>query len=85
MYKQMQPTRPALLWVALSLLLVGARAGCAIAPDANGHGVPGATATLIGLYQCTSLVSITAGGLTTIGADAFSTASLVNAAAGRRP
>jgi hypothetical protein len=36
-YKQMQPTRPAPLWVALSLLLVGARAGCAIAPDANGH------------------------------------------------
>ena len=62
-------------WLALSLLLVGARAGCVITPDANGHVDYPAGETSMGsnaFYQCTSLRTITLpDSLTSIGTSAF--------------
>ena len=69
-------------WFALSLLLVGADAGCVITPDANGHVDYPAGETSVGNYAfqgCTALRSITLpSSLTSIGFGAFERSSLTS-------
>ena len=69
-------------WFALSLLLVGADAGCVITPDANGHVDYPAGEISVGNYAfqgCTALRSITLpSSLTSIGFGAFERSSLTS-------